>query len=86
MKLTKIQREILESAVASEAKYDLKQPIHVNTLGRPLVNFSKGYSTYCTQMEKLIDAGLISRGIYEADGYAYVTDEGIALINDKVTQ
>ena len=51
MKLTKIQREILESAVASEAKYDLKQPIHVNTLGRPLVNFSKGYSTYCTQME-----------------------------------
>ena len=86
MKLTKIQREILESAVASEAEHGVKKPIHVNTLGRSLANFSKSYSTYCTQMEKLIDAGLISRGIYEADGYAYVTDEGIALINDKVTQ
>ena len=86
MKLTKIQREILEGAVASEAEHGVKKPIHVNTLGHSLVNFSKSYITYCTKMEKLIDAGLISRGIHEADGYAYVTDKGKALINDKVTQ
>lgn len=85
MKLTKVQREILENAVASEAKHGVKKPIHVNVLGRPLVNFSKSYSTYCTKMEKLIDAGLISRGIHEADGYAYVTDKGTALINDTIT-
>ena len=85
MKLTKIQREILENAVASEAKHGVKKPIHVNVLGRPLVNFSKSYNTYCTKMEKLIDAGLISRGIHEDDGYAYVTDKGTASINDTIT-
>ena len=80
MKLTKIQREILEGAVASEAEHGVKKPIHVNTLGRSLVNFSKSYRTYCTSMEKLIDAGFISRDIHEADGYAYVTDKGTALV------
>ena len=80
-KLVKIQREILENAVASEAKHGVRKPIHVNTNGS-LECFSKSYATYCAKMEQLVEAGFISRHIHPSDGYAYVTLAGENFINN----
>jgi hypothetical protein len=80
-KLVKIQREILENAVSSEANNGVRKPIHVSNFGTDLSGFSKSYATYCAKMEQLIDAGFISRHIHASDGYAYVTLAGENFIN-----
>ena len=84
MKLVKIQREILENAVASEAKNGVRKPIHVSNFGKDLTGFSKSYARYCGKMEQLIEAGFISRDINPNDGYAYITFEGENFINAYV--
>ena len=81
-KLVKIQREILENAVASEAKHGVRKPIHVSNFGTDLSGFSKSYATYCAKMEQLVEAGFISRHIHPSDGYAYVTLAGENFINN----
>jgi len=81
MKLVKIQKEILENAVASEAKNGVRKPIHVSNFGKDLTGFSKSYARYCGKMEQLIEAGFISRNIHADDGYAYVTFKGENFIN-----
>ena len=80
MKLVKIQREILENAVASEAKNGVRKPIHVLLNGKVVANHPKSYQVYCQKMEQLIDAGFISRN--EKDGYAYITVAGENFINN----
>ena len=80
MKLVKIQQEILESAVASEAKNGVRKPIHVSNFAS-LDGFSKSYQRYCSKMELLINAGFISRDIHPSDGYAYITLKGENFIN-----
>ena len=81
MKLVKIQREILENAVASEAKNGVRKPIHVSNFGKDLTGFSKSYARYGGKMEQLIEAGFISRDINPNDGYAYITIKGENFIN-----
>lgn len=83
MKLVKIQREILENAVVSEAKSGVRKPIHVSNVAS-LDNFSKSYQLYCNKMELLINAGFISRDINPNDGYAYITIKGENFINAYV--
>ena len=80
MKLVKIQREILENAVASEDKNGVRKPIHVLLNGKVVANHPKSYQVYCQKMEQLIDAGFISRN--ENDGYAYITVAGENFINN----
>jgi len=77
MKLVKVQREILSNAAASFAKHGTEKPIHVMSLNAKIDagNFPKAYALYCSKMEMLIEAGLISREIH-ADGYAYLTPKG----------
>ena len=83
MKLVKIQRHILETAVASEKASNIRKPIfvhstyHSGATGLELSGFNKSYTLYATKMEQLIDAGLIQR---ENDGFAYITTKGISLV------
>ena len=80
MKLVKIQLDILENAVASEAKNGVRKPIHVRNF-KTLDDFSQRYQEYCNRMEMLINAGFISRDINPNDGYAYITIKGENFIN-----
>ena len=80
MKLVKIQLDILEDAVASEAKNGVRKPIHVRNF-KTLDGFSQRYQEYCNRMEMLINAGFISRDINPNDGYAYITIKGENFIN-----
>ena len=84
MKLVKTQLDILEDAVASEAKNGVRKPIHVSNFGKDLTGFSKSYARYCGKMEQLIEAGFISRDINPNDGYAYITIKGENFINAYV--
>tara|TARA_R100000541_G_C1892762_1_gene83689 strand:- start:976 stop:1272 length:297 start_codon:yes stop_codon:yes gene_type:complete len=81
-KLVKIQREILENAMSSEAQHGVRKPIHVSNFGKDLSGFAKSYATYCGKMEQLIEAGFISRHIDAPDGYAYITLAGENFINN----
>jgi predicted transcriptional regulator len=80
MKLVKIQLDILEDAVASEAKNGVRKTIHVRNFNN-LDGFSQRYQEYCNRMEMLINAGFISRDINPNDGYAYITIKGENFIN-----
>lgn len=64
-KLTKGQREILVSAIASELEHGIRKPITVALKkwreGIEAGEFGKSYSTYAKQMFALEDEGLIAR-------------------------
>lgn len=60
MKLTKVQREILADAVASERKHGVRKPITcANHLRDRIDQCNKSFATYSKQMFKLLDAGII---------------------------
>jgi hypothetical protein len=61
MKLTKIQREILETALASELEHGVAKPITVfqTMKGRDLRGYNARFASYVKQMWTLIDAGII---------------------------
>tara|TARA_R110000787_G_scaffold162314_3_gene275696 strand:+ start:2364 stop:2615 length:252 start_codon:yes stop_codon:yes gene_type:complete len=83
MKLVKIQKEMLEKAVASEAKNGIRKPIHVSNFdASTMLNCPKSYQTYCKKMEQLVDSGFISR---HSDGYAYITISGENFINTYIS-
>ena len=74
MKLTKVQREILTNAVESFKTYGVAKPIHCPIHWRSNIDsFAKNYSSYCKQMYKLLDAGIIAMGENETT-YAYIVD------------
>lgn len=74
VKLTKLQREILTTAVESEKAHGVKKPTRCVPKHRATIDeFSKNYARYSKQMFALLDAGIIAMGVNELS-YAYVVD------------
>lgn len=77
-KITKTQREILQSAVDVMDKSSIKQPIHCVMKDRSRISeFSKSYASYSNQMYALFDAGVLEKAD-DTHSYVYVKDYAVA--------
>lgn len=84
IKLTKSQRQILQTAIESQKTHGSRKPISIFlNLRNDLEGHPKAFQAYCNQMYKLLDAGIIEMG--KNDGYAYIANIGAAqnLIGSK---